>query len=461
MKLHYKLFIMLTCFIVAMSLIFTLLTYLVVQETVQGASQDVRSEELDVLSGLILQHYERNGQSWTGISELALLSHIDTDLPTGIVITDTDGEIVLHEGDEPASVIRILGFHRQLKRDGEQFGNLYYHDPEVAYFSKLRIGIPISVLTLLILNAIVFIAVSLMIAYLIARRLTAPLTRLIPILERMGRGELGLQAPGEHQQDEYGRVAKSFNQMSRMLQKSEKTRRNLVADIAHELRTPLTIIRGKLELAQHGGQPVDPVKLLPVQDELIRLTKLVDDLNLISQAEVDRLPLEKKPVDLNRLLAQIVERVSEDAGQKAITVTFDGQPELPRAHVDPHRISQVFLNLLVNAIRYTPENGLVTLKTESAPAAGAGAGAGTDTVTGGSGIRVTVSDTGPGIEPEHLPHIFDRFYRTDEGRSRNSGGIGLGLAIAKGIIEAHHGTITAESEVGRGTTFIVTLPATS
>jgi two-component system sensor histidine kinase BaeS len=447
MKVHHKLFVTLTLYVIATSSIFTLLTYFVVRESIEVVAENVRGEQAETLAAIVVRHYREHGQSWEGIADLDLLSYISTGQPTGLLITSARDQVLFQAGEEKAILIQRLGLHKPLDWNGERIGHLYYYDPEVAYLSKLRIGIPISVLTLLSIGMVVFIAASLLVAYGISRRLTAPLQQLVPIIERMGRGELGLQAPAD-QNDEYGKVAKAFNQMSRTLQKLEAARRNMVADIAHELRTPLTVIRGKLELAQHGGQPVDPVSLLPVQDELIRLTRLVEDLNLISLAEADRLPLEKKATDLNRLLAQIVERLSEDAAKKSIAVTIDSQPDLPMIHVDPYRMSQVFLNLIMNAIRYTPDHGNVTIKTESMPSA----------ETADAEIKVTVSDTGPGIAAEHLPHLFDRFYRTDEGRSRNSGGIGLGLAIAKGIILAHRGTITVDSTLGKGTSFIVKLP---
>jgi two-component system sensor histidine kinase BaeS len=140
----------------------------------------------------------------------------------------------------------------------------------------------------------------------------------------------------------------------------------------------------------------------------------------------------------------------DDAERKEITLSIDNQPDLPLIHVDPYRISQVLLNLAANAIRYTPDHGTVTIKAETIQAGNAA-----------PEIQITVSDTGPGIAAEHLPHLFDRFYRTDEGRSRNSGGIGLGLAIARGIVLAHQGTISVESELGLGTSFIVRLPVNS
>lgn len=448
MKVHHRLFLTLAIFIILMSLLFTLLTYIIVRESISVVAEEARGEAMDRLTQIILQHYQDHGRSWTGIADLDLLSQVRTGLPTSLLLISVQDEILYHAGKEQPVLIQRLGLHRPLEWNDERIGRLYYYDQEVAYLSKLRIGIPISVITLLVIGTMIFIAAALMIAYAVSKRLTAPLRRLIPIIERMGQGELGLQAPADWD-DEYGQVAKAFNQMSHKLQKIENTRRSMVTDIAHELRTPLTIIRGKLELAQHSGKPIDPIELLPVQDEVIRLGKLVEDLNLLSKAQVDQLPLEMEAVDLPALLAQIADRLSEDAAAQSLTITVHNEPDLPLVQVDPNRITQVFLNLLTNALRYTPKNGRITMKADAVR----------PPETDIPMIRVTVSDTGPGIKAEHLPHLFDRFYRTDEGRSRSSGGTGLGLAIAKEIVLAHGGTIDVESKLGEGTAFIVMLPS--
>jgi two-component system sensor histidine kinase BaeS len=192
---------------------------------------------------------------------------------------------------------------------------LYYYDPEVAYISKLKIGILDSVTVLLFAGATVFVLLSLLIAYWLSKRLTAPLRLMIPAIDRLGKGEFGIQAPVVTE-DEYGKVAKAFNEMSKQLQRAENVRSNLVADVAHELRTPLTIIRGKLDLVQQGGRPIEPESLLPLQDELIRLTRLVDDLHQLSLAEAKKLPLERKPTHIPALLRRIIDRITPDAAER-------------------------------------------------------------------------------------------------------------------------------------------------
>ncbi|MNN29905.1 Signal transduction histidine-protein kinase BaeS [compost metagenome] len=252
--------------------------------------------------------------------------------------------------------------------------------------------------------------------------------------------------------DEYGKVAQAINGMSAQLARAEEVRRNLVADVAHELRTPLTIIRGKLDLLQQGGGQIQPEHLLPIQDEMIRLTRLVGDLHQLSLAEAGKLPLDFRPTDMGKLLREVVERVSWEAEAKNITLSMKVMGNRSIVSADAERMMQVFLNLLHNAIRYTPEDGRVMLTLRDVDVAS------TVNPRPRPMLQIRVQDTGPGVSPEHLPYLFNRFYRTDEARSRHAGGMGLGLAIAKEFVANHLGTLEAESRPGEGTAFIVTLP---
>lgn len=448
MKVSRKLFLAMASFIVAMSAVFVLVTHLVVQKSTEAAVAATRGEEIESLAEPLVRYYQNHGHSWEGVRQLDFNEWSQAHKASFLVLS-TDNNVLLRGGDETDPLIKRLGITKPVRLNGQTIAVLYYYDPQVAYLSKMRIGIPISVLFLLTVSAILFIIISLAVAYWLSRRLTAPLNQLIPAIDRLGRGEFGIQAPVTTK-DEYGKVAQTFNDMSRMIQNAEDVRRSLVADVAHELRTPITIIRGKLDLAQQSGQPMDQESLLSLQDELIRLTRLVDDLHLLSLAEARKLPMERKVTSLPTLLNRIVDHVTPDADQKSIRICLSGESDVPAVEVDPNRITQVLLNLIVNAIHYTPQGGSITI------------GIGQETIEGSTSgnLRITVTDTGPGIQPEHLPHLFDRFYRTDEARARISGGMGLGLAIAKGFVTAHEGTIDVESIPGKGTTFIVRLPIT-
>lgn len=318
------------------------------------------------------------------------------------------------------------------------WGILRYTDRDIA-----PIAVASSVTFLLLIGGFLLAGMALLIAYLVSRSITAPLRQLIPAIERLGRGEYGVQVP-VLSQDEYGTVAQAFNTMSAQLRSNEEARRKLTADVAHELRTPLTIIRGKLDLIQQSGKPIQPETLLPIQDELIRLTQLVEDLQQLSLAEARRLPMNFSTEPVLPLLQRVADRLSYDAADKRITLSVSCDSSIPPVWMDANRMTQVLLNLVSNAIRYTPEGGSVKLHAGVLPEHGM--------------LQISIIDTGIGISPEHLPSLFDRFYRTDEARNRNSGGMGLGLAIAKQLVLNHDGDIQVESFPGQGTAFHVRLP---
>lgn len=337
-----------------------------------------------------------------------------------------------------ASFIAVLALLFVFLSVSVVWGILGFTDPSLA-----PIAVASSVTFLLLVASAILIGFALLIAYPVSRRLTAPLRELIPAIERLGRGEYGVQVPVTSS-DEYGTVARTFNAMSAQLRAHEEARRKLTADVAHELRTPLTILQGKLDLIQQSGEPVEPEALLPIQDELIRLTKLVEDLQQLSLAEAKKLPMEFAPTPVLPLLQRVADRVALDAEEKRITLEVTCSDPLPPVLMDANRMTQALLNLAANAVRYTPEGGSVKLHA--------------GVLSESRLLQISISDTGIGIAPEHLPSLFDRFYRTDEARNRNSGGMGLGLAIAKQLVLNHGGDIHAESIPGAGTTFYVRLP---
>jgi two-component system sensor histidine kinase BaeS len=287
--------------------------------------------------------------------------------------------------------------------------------------------------------------IALVIGFWLSRILTSPLRRLITAIERVGKGDLDFSL-SVTSNDEYGKVTEALNRMTLDLSHSEEIRRHLVADVAHELRTPLTILQGQLDLIQQNGEPVMPAKLLPMQDELIRLTKLVKDLQQLSLAEAGKLPLDKEKTDIAELLDRLTEMLQLEMEEKGVNLIRTSKAKNTVIVVDPHRITQVFYNLIGNAIRYTPPKGQISIRLTE------------QTGTGGGEVLVCIEDTGIGISGEYLAHLFDRFYRVEDDRSRHSGGTGLGLAIAKQFVEAHGGRIEVESQPGRGTTFTVFLP---
>lgn len=455
MTVSRKLFLVIAAFIFGVSLMFMFFTYFTIRDSLEVMLQSSRTEELNRLVEELEAYYEKHGSTWTSLTPADLARLVpDGRLTPSIGLMDAERRMLAVSDDLPVRLLKRLGIHRELSSEGKTIGWAYYYDSDVANLSKLRIGTPISVVFLVGGGAVVFMLLSLGAAFFVSRWLTSPLRRLVPIIDRLGRGEFGIQAP-MNSKDEYGKVAQAINGMSAQLARAEEVRRNLVADVAHELRTPLTIIRGKLDLLQQGGDQIQPEHLLPIQDEMIRLTRLVGDLHQLSLAEAGKLPLDLRPTDMGELLREVVERVSWEAEAKNIALSVEVMDTRTTVSADAERMTQVFLNLLHNAIRYTPEDGRVILTLREVDVAS------TVNLSPVRMLQIRVQDTGPGVSPEHLPYLFNRFFRTDEARSRHAGGMGLGLAIAKEFVTNHRGTLEAESRLGEGTAFIVTLPIAS
>jgi signal transduction histidine kinase len=270
------------------------------------------------------------------------------------------------------------------------------------------------------------------------RRFAAPLGELIDAAESVEAGNYSARVRVRpHSPRELRSLARAFNSMSGRLESSERERRRLLADVTHELRTPLTIMQGNLEALLDGVYPADPAHLEPILDETRVLSRLVDDLRTLSLAEAGALTLHREPTDIGQLLTDSVAsfRVQADAAGVELATALDGV--LPQAEIDPVRTREVLSNLLSNALRYTPRGGTVRVGASVADGK----------------VRVSVRDSGPGIAAEALPHIFDRFYKSEESR-----GAGLGLAIAKSLVVAHGGEIDATSAPGQGTEMRFWLP---
>lgn len=448
MTVRRKLFLAIASFIVALSAIYILITISVVNGILKHINIADRSDDITAVSEQLLHYYTQNNHSWEGI-EPSIADPTNKLAAGGIslMLISNDRDPLLRIGDTPYKNVTRLGINNNITMDGVKIATLYYYEPEAANVRIIQLGVSSSVTVILLIFAVVLIMISLLVAYWITRKFTAPLRTLLPALSRLGKGEFGTQAPIVSH-DEYGIVAQTFNKMSLQLQQTEEARRNLVADVAHELRTPLTILQGRMDLIQQSGRMIEPEALLPLQDELIRLTRLVDDLHQLSLAESKKLSLELENGSVAKLLDRIIERIRDNAEDRGITIIYNNYAEATEIRMDANRLMQVFLNLLTNALRHTPEGGTITIVIKHAA----------DAISGDELLEVSIADTGNGIAPEHLPHIFNRFYRSDEARARHNGGMGLGLAIAKEFVLAHGGTIEANSSIGQGTTFTIRLP---
>lgn len=275
-----------------------------------------------------------------------------------------------------------------------------------------------------------------------SRILTEPLNRLAEAARSVGRGDLSRRVNIRGAQ-EIVDVAVAFNQMASKLEMATQFRRSLMADVAHELRTPLTVLQGNLRAILDDVYAMDKAEITRLYEQTRHLTQLVEDLRIVALAESRQLPLNLEDVDVTSLLQDVHASFGPIAAEEGVSLVAElPEEELP-AQIDTARIKQVLYNLLSNALRHTPAGGRVTLLARSRE----------------SEIGITVSDTGEGIAVEHLDRVFDRFYRTDPARTRDTGGTGLGLAIVKAIVEAHNGHVSVSSGIpGKGAAFSIWLP---
>jgi two-component system OmpR family sensor kinase/two-component system sensor histidine kinase BaeS len=308
-----------------------------------------------------------------------------------------------------------------------------------------------SINSALVKSMLVAGVISLFLGFLLFNQITAPLRAMQKAAERIADGDLQTRV-NVKSSDELGDLAVSFNNMAENLASAEDQRRQLAADVAHELRTPLAAIQATLEGMQDGVLPADQEQIGSLVSETVLLNRMVEDLRLLSLAEAGRLELDLQPVTPNDLIFKAVGLMQPVVKQQGVTLVTSPTGSLPQILGDTDRLIQVLTNLIANSLRYTPAGGTVTVAA-AFPAAS-------------KKVDFSVTDTGAGIDPRDLPHVFDRFYRADKSRSRGSGGSGLGLAIVRQLVESHGGTVAAVSPVPAdgqtvpGTKIIFSIPIT-
>ncbi len=400
------------------------------------------------LATLLVDHYETYG-GWRQLEFLPADRH-----PRPQVQRLFSDPVTVVDGDRRVVFSRVKPLGEQLPEatikqgvvlttDGKTIGWLLFdapveqrpviNSPEAAFLLRVKQAIWAAVAGAL--------ALAVVLGVLLARTLTRPLRDLTAATRALARGDLGQQVE-VRTNDELGQLGQAFNHMSADLARGVRLRRQMTADIAHDLRTPLTVILGYTEALVDDKLKATPQTFAVLHDEAQHLRHLVDDLRTLSLADAGELPLHCTDIAPAELLGRVALAQQVQAEQKGITLAVDVGDDLPLVHVDPERMTQVFGNLVSNALRYTPAGGAIRL--------GASAKDGH--------VVMQVQDTGTGIAPEDLPNIFERFYRGDKARSQ-VGESGLGLAIAKSVVEMHGGAIAAASEPGQGSVFTVTLAA--
>ncbi len=384
----------------------------------------------DTVSDLA-DYYAAHG-SWDGVDSVLSRGRGRGQGQSGgppVRLADADGRIVFDQADDGVGQVARnaeLAAGLPVVVDGERVGTLLppatgeLTEEQETFLRRLVVAFTVS--------GGAALAVALVLGALLVRGITRPLAQLTAASRAVASGDLGARVPARSR-DEVGQLASAFNQMAADLARAEEARRQQAADIAHELRTPLTVIQGQMEALADGIFPADAEHLEPVLAQTQLLNRLVEDLRTLSLADAGQLTLSPIAVDVGEWVAGVASGFQAVAAERGVALSLGIAADLPQVKIDPGRMSQVLGNVLDNALRHTPEGGKVAIRAARQ----------------GGDVAITVSDTGPGVPPEHLFHLFVRFWRGDPSRSRRTGGSGLGLAIARRIVEAHGGRMWAEN----------------
>ena len=346
--------------------------------------------------------------------------------------------IVLVAGAATAAIVAaIVGpplFREHLHRAGVPHASTEQFHAEEAYTYATAISVGFALAVALI--------IALIVTWYFSRRLQRSIAEVSSAATAVANGRYDIRVSQPGLGEDFQSLARAFNQMAERLESVESTRRQLFGDLAHEIRTPVSVVEAYLEAVEDGVRTLDPDTIAMLREQTRRLVRFSDDFAALAKAEEGRVaaPVWIAPDELiSTAVAASVDRYDS----KGVTLTTQIPANLPRFWADPQRIAQVLANLLDNALRHTPPTGRVEVAASSDE----------------ERLTIRISDTGEGITAEHLPHVFERFYRADSARDRNHGGAGIGLAIAKALVEAHGGQITAASRgPGTGTSFTITLP---
>ena len=400
-------------------------------------------------TAVILETYYLGHGSWQGVEAVLQertnnsIRALRTDWQRAILL-DADGKVVLDHGsvDSP-----LVGSTFSLQSDDLSIPLMINNMPVgTLVMDRGTLARPIQfIFTLIGPTAIISVLLgilTLVIGLLLMRRMVNPLSEVIAAAQAVSQGDLTARVPVHTQKDDLSALSGHFNRMADELERSDKQRRNLLADIAHELRTPISILRGRLEGIIDGVYPPNEANIAPALEETYLLERLVEDLRLLALAEANQLRYEMKPIRLDELVETILGLFSALAEEKEIKLLLEAEPELPEVSVDPQRFQQVIGNLIDNAIRYTPKGSTIKLSIKKV----------------GQTIELWVADEGQGIPEDELKHVFDRFWRGEKSRARSTGGAGLGLSIARQLVEAQGGQIWARNHSPRGFEVIISLP---
>jgi len=399
---------------------------------------------------IIFETYYLGHGNWHGVESVldertyTSIRSLRPDLQRTILL-DAEGRVVLDHGSSVSALVGTVYTPRPLQGtlpltiDNVLVGTLVTDRGTLARPVQLILSLIGPTAAISILLGIL----TLIIGLLLMRRVINPLSEVIAAAQAVSQGNLSARVPTHTREDDLSALSTHFNRMADELERSDKQRRNMLADIAHELRTPITILRGRLEGILDGVYPADEEHIAPALEETYLLERLVEDLRLLALAEANQLRFEPKPVNLSELCETLLGLFSAQAGEKNVNLRLDAEPNLPEVMVDPQRFQQVVGNLIDNSLRFTPGGSTIDLTIRRQ----------------NHEVVLTVSDEGTGIPEDELGHVFDRFWRGEKSRARSTGGAGLGLSIARQLVEAQGGKISARNRSPRGFEVQITLPA--
>jgi two-component system sensor histidine kinase BaeS len=427
--------------------VYAVLTLVSTREQLTDLMLEVHQQDAEAAAAAAARAYEAAG-SWEEANLIGAVAVAARGQAT-IAVRDANGNLVAAPAEEAAAMleqmhgVEIVDLPRgdpvvaPVLVNGERVGSLVLRFP-VSHLPAPEQQVRSALIRTALIGAAVAVLVAIGIAFFVARRVTRPLVVLTDAATEMASGRRGVRVELGDQPGELGVLATAFDQMSESVERQEDLRRQLVRDVAHEVRTPLTILRGTTEGLVDGVLEPDQETLGTLHDEVLRLSNLVGDLETLAAADAATLRLDLRPVDLAEVAGAAVALARAAANDAELALETMLEPA--SANGDPERLRQVVVNLLSNALRHTPAGGRIDVRT----------------ATEGEEAVLEVTDTGPGIAPEDLPHVFERFYR---GAGAEAGsGSGIGLAVAAELVAAHGGTIRADNRADGGAAFTVRLP---
>ncbi|QSO47037.1 sensor histidine kinase [Alicyclobacillus mengziensis] len=448
MSVRLKIWIAMAGLVLWMSGCYLIISHIFAESQFRHFTEEARVQSATRWTQVIERYYKEHG-SFSGIQDAVTESVVQFGTGTSleeISIRSLDGKQIANISltPSPPDPDDSSGVTVPIVVNGKPIADAVVYDRVIEGLEVLQETTLQSVATATLVGLLLTAVIALVAGGWVSRLITKPLRSIMQGIRQIGGGNLQTKV-NVRSHDEFARLAGALNEMSRQLSDAVQTRKRLVADVAHELRTPITIIQGQLDLIQDGLQPAEPSSLLPIQDEVIRLRTLIDELHQLALAESHQLTLHTTTVEFVGWVSQLTEKFRAEALLRDVEMDFHSEIKEAYIAADSHRLTQVFANLVSNALRYTPASGAIRLSVFPHP-------------DNQDMVCAAIADTGPGIPPQQVEHIFDRFYRTEEARSRESGGLGLGLAIAKELAELHGGSIEVASKPGSGSTFTVTLP---